>query len=106
MLKELSRRLQHCNDIAVRINNANDSQLQELKTQLAQQMGKPVGLHTMGIPAAISTLGDCQFCYSAAMVGLRRIRRTQSAGRKGICVGSVACPSVRRHQRSDDVYDG
>ena len=57
MLKELSRRLQHCNDIAVRINNANDSQLQELKTQLAQQMGKPVGLHTMGIPAAISTLG-------------------------------------------------
>lgn len=44
MLKELSRRLQHCNDIAVRINNANDSQLQELKTQLAQQMGKPVGL--------------------------------------------------------------
>lgn len=57
MLKELSRRLQHCNDIAVRINNANDSQLQELKTQLVQQMGKPVGLHTMGIPAAISTLG-------------------------------------------------
>lgn len=57
MLKELSRRLQHCNDIAVRINNANDSQLQELKTQLAQQMGKPVGLHMMGIPAAISTLG-------------------------------------------------
>lgn len=57
MLKELSRRLQHCNDIAVRINNANDSQLQELKTQLAQQMGKPVELHTMGIPAVISTLG-------------------------------------------------
>ncbi len=53
MLKELPRRLQHCNDIAVRINNANASQLQELKTQ----MGKPVGLHTMGIPAAISTLG-------------------------------------------------
>lgn len=57
MLKELSRRLQHCNDIAVRINNANDSQLQELKTQLALQMGKPVGLNTMDIPAAISTLG-------------------------------------------------
>src|SRR5690606_39443214 len=31
--------------------------LQQLKTQLAEDMVKPVGLHTMGIPAAVSTLG-------------------------------------------------
>ena len=57
MFKALSRRWQYCNDVAVSINNASSAQLQQLKTHLAEQMGKPVGLHTMGIPAAISTLG-------------------------------------------------
>lgn len=57
MFKALSRRWQYCNDVAVSINKANSAQLQQLKTHLAEQMGKPVGLHTMGIPAAISTLG-------------------------------------------------
>ena len=57
MFKALSRRWQYCNDVAVSINNASSTQLQQLKTHLAEQMGKPVGLHTMGIPAAISTLG-------------------------------------------------
>ena len=42
---------------AASINNATTTQLQHLKTQLAEEMGKPVGLHTMGIPAAVSTLG-------------------------------------------------
>lgn len=57
MFKALSLRWQYCNDVAVSINKANSAQLQQLKTHLAEQMGKPVGLHTMGIPAAISTLG-------------------------------------------------
>lgn len=57
MFKVFSRRLQHCNDVAVSISKASTTQLQQLKAQLTEQMGKPVGLHTMGIPAAISTLG-------------------------------------------------
>lgn len=57
MFKVFSRRLQHCNDVAVSISKASTAQLQQLKAQLTEQMGKPVGLHTMGIPAAISTLG-------------------------------------------------
>lgn len=57
MFKALSRRWQYCNDVAVSISKASSTQLQQLKTHLAEQMGKPVGLHTMGIPAAISTLG-------------------------------------------------
>ena len=57
MFNVLSRRLQHCNEVAVNINNAAPTQLQQIKTQLAEEMGKPVGLHTMGIPAAVSTLG-------------------------------------------------
>ncbi|WP_297202735.1 hypothetical protein [uncultured Pluralibacter sp.] len=57
MFNQLSRRLHHCNEVAGNITKANSAQLQQLKTQLAQQMGKPVGLHTMGIPAAISILG-------------------------------------------------
>lgn len=57
MFNVLSRRLQHCNEVAVNINNAASTQLQQIKTQLAEEMGKPVGLHTMGIPAAVSTLG-------------------------------------------------
>lgn len=52
-----SRRLQHCNEVATSISNTSPTQLQQLKTQLAEEMGKPVGLHTIGIPAAISTLG-------------------------------------------------
>ena len=57
MVKVFSRRLQHCNEVATSISNASPTQLQQLKTVLADEMGKPVGLHTMGIPAAISTLG-------------------------------------------------
>lgn len=57
MFKALPRRWQYCNDVAVSISKASSTQLQQLKTHLAEQMGKPVGLHTMGIPAAISTLG-------------------------------------------------
>lgn len=57
MFKVLSRRLQHCNEVATRISNSIPTQLQHLKAQLAEEMGKPVGLHTMGIPAALSTLG-------------------------------------------------
>lgn len=57
MFNQLSRRLHHCNEVAGNIKKASPVQLQQLKTQLTQQMGKPVGLHTMGIPAAISILG-------------------------------------------------
>ena len=57
MIKILSLRLKHCNALANSMSNASPTQLQQLKTQLAEQMGNPVGLHTMGIPAAISTLG-------------------------------------------------
>ncbi|ELE9013348.1 hypothetical protein RM345_002312 [Enterobacter cloacae] len=57
MIKRISRRLQRCNEAAASINHAAPTQLQQLKTQLADEMGKPVGLHTMGIPAAVSTLG-------------------------------------------------
>ena len=57
MIKIVSRRLQRCNEVATSISNASPTQLQQLKTELADEMGKPVGLHTMGIPAAISTLG-------------------------------------------------
>ncbi len=57
MIKIVSRRLQHCNEVATSISNASPTELQQLKTELADEMGKPVGLHTMGIPAAISTLG-------------------------------------------------
>jgi len=57
MVKFFSRRLQRCNEVATSISNASPTQLQQLKTVLADEMGKPVGLHTMGIPAAISTLG-------------------------------------------------
>ncbi len=57
IIRRASRRLQHCNEVATSISNTCPTQLQQLKTQLAEEMGKPVGLHTMGIPAAISTLG-------------------------------------------------
>ena len=57
MIKRISLRLQRCNEVAACINYAAPTQLQQLKTQLADEMGKPVGLHTMGIPAAVSTLG-------------------------------------------------
>lgn len=57
MIQELSRRLQHCNEVATRISNSTLTQLQQLKAQLAEEIGKPVGLHTMGIPAALSALG-------------------------------------------------
>ncbi|RAY70536.1 hypothetical protein E0L16_13395 [Enterobacter quasihormaechei] len=57
MFKVLTRRLQYCNEVSSSIKNAAPTQLQQLKTQLAEDMGKPVGLHTMGIPAAVSTLG-------------------------------------------------
>ncbi|EMW0510473.1 hypothetical protein ACVD54_002602 [Enterobacter mori] len=57
MFKVLSRRLQHCNEVAASISKASPVQLQQIKTQLADQIEKPVGLHTMGIPAAVSTLG-------------------------------------------------
>ncbi|EMO4511709.1 hypothetical protein DN597_05505 [Enterobacter cloacae] len=57
MIRRASRHLQHCNEVATSISNTSPTQLQQLKTQLAEEMGKPVGLHTMGIPAAISTLG-------------------------------------------------
>ncbi|AVH19923.1 hypothetical protein CWR52_00975 [Enterobacter sp. SGAir0187] len=57
MIRRASRRLQHCNEVATSISNTSPTQLQQLKTQLAEEMGKPVDLHTMGIPAAISTLG-------------------------------------------------
>lgn len=57
MFKVLSRRLQHCNEVAASISKASPVQLQQIKTQLADQIEKPVGLHTMGIPAAISILG-------------------------------------------------
>jgi hypothetical protein len=57
MFKVLTRRLQRCNEAAASINHAAPTQLQQLKTQLADEMGKPVGLHTMGIPVAVSTLG-------------------------------------------------
>ena len=57
MIKILSLRLKHCNALANSMSNTSPTQLQQLKTQLSEQMGNPVGLHTMGIPAAISTLG-------------------------------------------------
>lgn len=57
IIRRASRRLQHCNEVATSISNTSPTQLQQLKTQLAEEMGKPVGLHTMGIPVAISTLG-------------------------------------------------
>lgn len=57
IIRRASRRLQHCNEVATSISNTSPTQLQQLKTQLAEEMGKPVGLHTIGIPAAISTLG-------------------------------------------------
>ena len=57
IIRRASRHLQHCNEVATSISNTSPTQLQQLKTQLAEEMGKPVGLHTMGIPAAISTLG-------------------------------------------------
>lgn len=57
MVKVFSRHLQRCNEVATSISNASPTQLQQLKTELADEMGKPVGLHTMGIPAALSTLG-------------------------------------------------
>lgn len=57
MFKVLSHRLQHCNEVAASISKASPVQLQQIKTQLADQIEKPVGLHTMGIPAAVSTLG-------------------------------------------------
>ena len=57
MIKILSLRLKYCNALANSMSNASPTQLQQFKTQLSEQMGKPVGLHTMGIPAAISTLG-------------------------------------------------
>ena len=57
MFKVLTRRLQYCNEVSASIKNAAPKQLQQLKTQLADDMVKPVGLHTMGIPAAVSKLG-------------------------------------------------
>lgn len=57
IIRRASRRRQHCNEVATSISNTSPTQLQQLKTQLAEEMGKPVGLHTMSIPAAISTLG-------------------------------------------------
>ncbi|WP_261312949.1 hypothetical protein [Enterobacter cloacae] len=57
MIKALYRRLNHCNDLAVRISKANTAQLQQLKAELAELIGTPTGCYTMGIPAVLSTLG-------------------------------------------------
>ncbi|MFB0856311.1 hypothetical protein ACETTA_00730 [Enterobacter cloacae] len=57
MIKALYRRLNHCNDLAVRISKANTAQLQQLKAELAELIGTPTGRYTMGIPAVLSTLG-------------------------------------------------
>lgn len=57
MFKKFSHRLQHCHDVALSMSKASTMQLQQLKAQLAAEMGAPVGIHTMGIPAAFSTLG-------------------------------------------------
>lgn len=57
MIKALYRRLNHCNDLAVRISKANTAQLQQLKAELAELIGTPPGCYTMGIPAVLSTLG-------------------------------------------------
>ncbi|HBU7567102.1 TPA: hypothetical protein MC761_003710 [Enterobacter cloacae] len=57
MIKALYRRLNHCNDLAVRISKANTAQLQQLKAELAELIGTPTGCYTMGIPAVLSILG-------------------------------------------------
>jgi len=57
MFQQLLQRLQHCNQVSARIGHASHTELQQLKEQLSEQMGKPIGWHTMGLPAAISTLG-------------------------------------------------
>lgn len=51
MIKALYRRLNHCNDLAVRISKANTAHLQQLKAELAELIGTPTGCYTMGIPA-------------------------------------------------------
>ena len=57
MFKKFPHRLQYCHDVALSMSKASTMQLQQLKAQLAAEMGAPVGIHTMGIPAAFSTLG-------------------------------------------------
>lgn len=105
MFKVLTRRLQHCNEVATCISNTSPTQLQQLKTQLAEEMGKPVGLHTMGIPAAISTLGVIvSFAIPQLWLGYDVLAALGQPAER-VFVGCADRPPVRKHQRRDDVYD-
>lgn len=106
MFKVLTRRLQYCNEVSASIKNAAPTQLQQLKTQLAEDMVKPVGLHTMGIPAAVSTLGVIvSFAIPQLWLGYGVLAALGKASRARIRVGRADRPALRWHQRSDDVYD-
>ncbi|XOL94183.1 hypothetical protein ACLB6M_00100 [Enterobacter hormaechei] len=72
------------------IKNAAPKQLQQLKTQLADDMVKPVGLHSMGIPAAVSTLGVIvSFAIPQLWLGYGVLYRARPASRarfrRGLC---------------------
>ncbi len=100
MFKVLSHRLQHCNEVAASISKASPVQLQQIKTQLADQIEKPVGLHTMGIPAAVSTLGVIiSFAIPQLWLGYGVIAALS------LRVGCAGRPALRWNQRLNDVHD-
>lgn len=105
MFQQLLQRLQHCNHVSERIGHASHTELQQLKEQLSEQMGKPVGWHTLGLPAAISTLGHSEFRYPPAVAGLYRNDRVKSSPAAGVYLGSVNFVDICCCKCRNDVYD-
>ncbi len=106
MFKVLSRRLQHCNEVAVSISKASPVQLQQIKTQLADQIEKPVGLHTMGIPAAVITLGVIiSFAIPQLWLGYGVIAALNQPTERVFVWGCAGRPALRWNQRLNDVHD-
>lgn len=56
-LRSCKKRIHYCSEMQQLIDDAKAEQLEKLKDQLADEMGLPFGLHTLGIPAVASFSG-------------------------------------------------
>lgn len=56
-ISTLKARLAYCSQTESKIKHAKGKQLQLIKEKLSDEMGLPVGFHTMGLPLALSMLG-------------------------------------------------
>jgi len=56
-IRTLKTRLAYCFQAETEIKRAKGKQLEVIKDNLADEIGLPVGFHTMGLPLALSMLG-------------------------------------------------